>query len=66
MTDTPIRDQEMRNIFRKLHTSYLALVSNPFWDPDSTKLISSKRFLRSLQEVVAGRTGEVRGSVEGR
>ncbi|KAI8833705.1 Longin-like domain-containing protein [Chytridium lagenaria] len=55
MTNTKIKfivvDMEMKNLFRRIHGAYVNLVSNPFWDPDSTLPIKSKLFTGSIAEL---------------
>lgn len=47
-----IKDSEMRLIFKKIHASYIALVSNPFYDPDASKTITSTRFHQWMESTV--------------
>ncbi|KAI8590465.1 Sedlin [Geranomyces variabilis] len=54
LTDAAIKDQEMKALFRKIHNAYVALVSNPFWDPDAQRAISSPNFDRAIAQVAAG------------
>ncbi|TPX58984.1 hypothetical protein PhCBS80983_g02767 [Powellomyces hirtus] len=53
LQDVAIKDQEMKNLFRKIHNSYVSLVSNPFYNPDSHKPIVSANFERAMAEVTA-------------
>ncbi|KAJ3159127.1 Trafficking protein particle complex subunit 2-like protein [Geranomyces michiganensis] len=54
LTDAAIKDQEMKALFRKIHNAYVALVSNPFWDPDTQGAITSPNFDRAMSQVAAG------------
>lgn len=47
-----VKDSEMRQVFKKIHVSYIALVSNPFYDPDTTRTIQSPHFQRLLESIV--------------
>ncbi|KAI9090441.1 Sedlin [Phlyctochytrium arcticum] len=50
LADVVIKDQEMKNLFRKIHAAYMNLVSNPFYDPESRKPINSNRFEKSIAD----------------
>ena len=46
-----LRDNEIRQMFRKLHTAYTQLLSNPFYVPGDK--IESKRFRAVVQTLMA-------------
>ena len=51
--DTVIKDQDIKSIFRRIHSGYLQLVMNPFYDPTMDSiLIKDKRFIRNLEIAV--------------
>ncbi|KAJ3410793.1 Trafficking protein particle complex subunit 2-like protein [Chytridiales sp. JEL 0842] len=52
VVDTAIKDLEMKNLFKRIHSAYVGLVSNPFWDPESNAKISSRGFNQSICESV--------------
>ncbi|CAD5110729.1 DgyrCDS99 [Dimorphilus gyrociliatus] len=41
-SNTTLRDNEIRSMFRKLHSAYVDMVCNPFYEPGQT--INSKSF----------------------
>merc|ERR1712059_127194 len=51
-TNTSLRDNETRQMFRKLHTAYMNMVTNPFYVPGE-QIISSKfdAVVRSLMGI---------------
>ncbi|KNC98983.1 uncharacterized protein SPPG_09330 [Spizellomyces punctatus DAOM BR117] len=51
LADVIIKDQDMKNLFRRIHNAYVNLVSNPFYDPDSKKPIVSTRFEQAMREI---------------
>ncbi|KAJ3078563.1 Trafficking protein particle complex subunit 2-like protein [Quaeritorhiza haematococci] len=51
--DQTIKDAEMKSLFRQIHNAYVNLVTNPFFDPDSTRMITSKSFVKTM-DAVAG------------
>ncbi len=46
-----IRDTEMKTIFTRMHEAYVALVSNPFFDPESSHMITSPSFIQNLDRI---------------
>ncbi|KAG4104693.1 Sedlin [Neocallimastix lanati (nom. inval.)] len=48
----PVKDMEMKQIFRKVHNVYSNLISNPFYDPDSRNTITSKSFIKGIDKIV--------------
>ncbi|KAJ3288794.1 Trafficking protein particle complex subunit 2-like protein [Blyttiomyces sp. JEL0837] len=52
VAETSVKDIEMRNVFRRIHNAYVNLASNPFWDPDGTARIMSKRFHTAINDTV--------------
>jgi len=51
-TSTPLRENDIRMMFRKLHGAFCDLMSNPFYLPGSE--IKSKRFNDAVNSIVAG------------
>ncbi|KAI9199564.1 Sedlin [Polychytrium aggregatum] len=51
LTDTAVKDAEMKNVLRKIHTAYVNLVSNPFYDPEGPNGICSKSFNTAINEI---------------
>ena len=49
--NTALRDNEVRQMFRKLHLAYSQLVCNPFYAPGGT--IKSKRFSQVVRSLLA-------------
>ncbi|KAI9326571.1 trafficking protein particle complex subunit 2-like protein [Zopfochytrium polystomum] len=49
MTETSVKDSDMKILFRYIHSAYVSLVSNPFWDAESK--IVSKRFINTMTEL---------------
>ncbi|KAI9345333.1 Sedlin, N-terminal conserved region-domain-containing protein [Obelidium mucronatum] len=54
MTDSSIKDIEMKNLFRRIHNQYIALVNNPFYELESLPKITSKRFHTAIDTMVLG------------
>eukprot|EP00833_Pecoramyces_ruminatium_P012670 jgi/Orpsp1_1/1186702/evm.model.d7180000052644.1 len=48
----PVKDMEMKQIFRKVHGVYSNLISNPFYDPDSRNTITSASFIKGIDKIV--------------
>ena len=48
-----VKDTDMRSVFKKIHASYIALVSNPFYDADTTRTITSPKFHKWIDSIVA-------------
>ncbi|KAJ3109611.1 Trafficking protein particle complex subunit 2-like protein [Phlyctochytrium planicorne] len=53
ITESSIKDIEMKNLFRRIHNAYINLVANPFWDPDSANPIKSRLFTAMITELAA-------------
>ncbi|KAK5648644.1 hypothetical protein RI129_003536 [Pyrocoelia pectoralis] len=51
-TNTSLRDNEVRSMFRKLHSIYADNVCNPFYIPDEP--INSKSFDKSVKNIMSG------------
>ncbi|KAI8988826.1 Sedlin [Pilobolus umbonatus] len=49
--DGIIRDADMKALFRKIHTAYVANVCNPFYNIDTQKSIQSKSFTRAIETI---------------
>ncbi|KAI8810584.1 trafficking protein particle complex subunit 2-like protein-like protein [Cladochytrium replicatum] len=49
--DVAIKDADMKVLFKKIHSAYVNLTSNPFYDPDANKMITSKLFAATVAEV---------------
>ncbi|KAI8608762.1 Sedlin, partial [Chytriomyces sp. MP71] len=54
MTDASIKDIEMKNLFRRLHSQYIALVNNPFYEVETAPKITSKKFQAAVDVMVLG------------
>ena len=52
-TNTALRDNEIRQMFRKLHTAYTNVVANPFFTPG--ECISSKKFDATARAIMGFR-----------
>ncbi|KAF9110036.1 hypothetical protein BGX27_006859 [Mortierella sp. AM989] len=65
--DVIIKDLDMKNIFRRIHTAYTNLACNSFYEIDSQKMIKSKRFEQEIDAIGRGRAleGGNRNSVQG-
>ena len=50
-SNTSLRDNEIRQMFRKLHIAYANLLSNPFYIPGTT--IESKKFFSVVDSLMA-------------
>ena len=50
-SNTSLRDNEIRQMFRKLHIAYTQLMSNPFYVPGEE--IKSKKFEAVVQGLMA-------------
>ncbi|CAG8724469.1 14912_t:CDS:2, partial [Acaulospora morrowiae] len=55
--DAVIKNSDMKNIFRKIHTAYINQVCNPFYNIDGKKSIVSKRFVAAI-DTIGKMTGE--------
>ncbi|KAJ3020837.1 hypothetical protein HKX48_000137 [Thoreauomyces humboldtii] len=51
VSDVSIKDQDMKNMFRRIHNAYVTLVSCPFHDPDGKQPITSPAFEKAMAEV---------------
>ncbi|XP_072391567.1 trafficking protein particle complex subunit 2-like protein isoform X2 [Diabrotica undecimpunctata] len=51
-TNMAIRDNEIRSMFRKIHSEYADIVSNPFYIPGEP--ISSKAFTSNIKSIMTG------------
>ncbi|KAI8818551.1 trafficking protein particle complex 2 [Fimicolochytrium jonesii] len=51
VVDVAIKDQDIKNLFRKIHNAYVILVSNPFYDPDSKRPIASTNFEKAISSL---------------
>uniref|UniRef100_A0A1B6CAV6 Trafficking protein particle complex subunit n=1 Tax=Clastoptera arizonana TaxID=38151 RepID=A0A1B6CAV6_9HEMI len=51
-TNTLLRDNEVRSMFRKLHSAYTDVVCNPFYIPGDT--ITSKKFDATVRGILSG------------
>ncbi|XP_066259491.1 trafficking protein particle complex subunit 2-like protein [Euwallacea similis] len=47
-----LRDNEIRSMFRKIHSEYVDMVSNPFYIPGEP--ITSKSFDTSIKSIITG------------
>ncbi|KAG0335796.1 DNA-directed DNA polymerase delta [Podila horticola] len=56
--DVIIKDLDMKNVFRRIHTAYVNHTSNPFYDIDSQKMIKSKKFEQEIEAIGRGRALE--------
>ncbi|KAJ3292866.1 Trafficking protein particle complex subunit 2-like protein [Rhizoclosmatium sp. JEL0117] len=54
MTDSSIKDIEMKNLFRRIHNQYIILVNNPFYDIEGAPKITSRRFHGAVDTMVLG------------
>jgi hypothetical protein len=52
ITDTAVRDVDMRILMRRLHAAYSAWVCNPFMHLDSAKLIRAPLFDQAIDHLV--------------
>ena len=50
-SNTTLRDNEIRQMFRKLHIAYTNLLSNPFYVPGTS--IESKKFFSIIESLMA-------------
>ena len=50
-SNASLRDNEIRQMFRKLHTAYTQLMSNPFYVPGDP--ISSPKFSTIVKSILA-------------
>ena len=50
-SNTALRDNEVRQMFRKLHIAYANLLSNPFYIPGTT--IESTKFFNVVNSLMA-------------
>eukprot|EP00842_Homolaphlyctis_polyrhiza_P000421 jgi/Hompol1/137/HPOL_003276-RA len=55
-TDTAIKDQEIKALFRRIHSAFIDLQFDPFWDPESIQMIQSQKFARRIDDLVAKNT----------
>ncbi|CAH0552201.1 unnamed protein product [Brassicogethes aeneus] len=51
-TNMVLRDNEIRSMFRKIHSEYADIVSNPFYTPGEQ--ICSKPFLNNIRNIMTG------------
>ncbi|XP_057657068.1 trafficking protein particle complex subunit 2-like protein [Diorhabda carinulata] len=51
-TNMTLRDNEIRSMFRKIHSEYADIVSNPFYIPGDP--ICSKAFTSSIKNIITG------------
>ncbi|CAH1110758.1 unnamed protein product [Psylliodes chrysocephalus] len=51
-TNMVLRDNEIRSMFRKIHSEYADIVSNPFYIPGEP--ISSKNFTTNIKNIMTG------------
>ncbi|RHZ70847.1 hypothetical protein Glove_265g11 [Diversispora epigaea] len=49
--DAVIKNADMKNIFRKIHTAYINQVCNPFYNLDGKKSIVSKKFIAAIDSI---------------
>ncbi|CAG8456168.1 283_t:CDS:2 [Diversispora eburnea] len=49
--DAVIKNTDMKNIFRKIHTAYINQVCNPFYNLDGKKSIVSKKFIAAIDSI---------------
>ena len=59
------KDVQLKEMFRRLHLAYMTLISNPFYDMDTEKKMSSQRFARRVEEIVKGEDGGKSGGGSG-
>ncbi|KAJ3362870.1 hypothetical protein GGF32_005271 [Allomyces javanicus] len=52
-TTVPTKDSEVKAAFDVIHSAYIDLLGNPFYDPDSTQMVASPRFRARLQTLAA-------------
>ncbi|XJO70625.1 hypothetical protein BDV3_000272 [Batrachochytrium dendrobatidis] len=52
VADTAIKDQDIKGIFRKIHSAYVDLQLDPFWDPETSSMISNQNFIRQIDAIV--------------
>ncbi|RKP27893.1 Sedlin, partial [Syncephalis pseudoplumigaleata] len=48
---SPIRDADMKPIFRRIHSAYIGLVSNPFHELDTNRPINSSMFSTMIEQI---------------
>ncbi|KAL1928237.1 hypothetical protein VTP01DRAFT_3153 [Rhizomucor pusillus] len=51
VTDSIIRDADMKMIFKKIHNAYLSQICNPFYNIESQKSLNSKAFIRAMDAI---------------
>ncbi|CAI2169204.1 16232_t:CDS:2 [Funneliformis geosporum] len=49
--DAVIKNSDMKNLFRRIHTVYINQVCNPFYNLDGRKSIVSKRFVAAIDAI---------------
>lgn len=50
----------LQQLFRKIHSAYVANVCNPFYNVDSQKPITSKSFTKAIESIgMSARTLEI-------
>ncbi|RUP44304.1 Sedlin, partial [Jimgerdemannia flammicorona] len=59
--DAVIKDADMKNLFRRVHTAYIMQVCNPFYNSDSHKPIESRQFSRVIDIIGKTAGGKVTG-----
>ena len=52
-TNTTLRDNEIRQMFRRLHTAYTNVIANPFFTPGES--IASTKFDASVKSILGFR-----------
>ncbi|KAK6359521.1 hypothetical protein TWF696_000677 [Orbilia brochopaga] len=46
-----IRDADLKPVFKSIHTEYIKLISNPFFDHESTEMVKSNKFSKAIAKI---------------
>ncbi|KAK6535234.1 hypothetical protein TWF694_001701 [Orbilia ellipsospora] len=46
-----IREADLKPVFKSIHSEYIKLISNPFYDHDSKEMVKSKKFAAAIEKI---------------
>jgi len=46
-----VREADLKPVFKSIHTAYIQLVSNPFFDYESRSMVKSAKFSKAVAKI---------------
>ena len=49
-----VRESDLKPVFKAVHTAYIELISNPFYEADNKAPVRSVKFKKAVQKIAEG------------